>query len=254
MADTERALVDVLLALGRQREADLQAGVRRHANDPDADRLLHADPFALLLGILAQQHRTIPSEVWEVPWRLKARIGHLDPQRIAREEAPVRDAFASGIVCRAHRDRMAETTLRAAREVVDCYGGDASRVWSDTRDPREIERRFRRFYGAGPKIAAMAPAVLRRGFGASIDPGGDVAVDSNVRRVFQRTGLSLAQDGDAGVRSAATRLTPTDPAGLDLGAWLVGNTWCKRNRPKCLECHLLRECPDGARRTAGVLA
>ena len=106
----------------------------------------------------------------------------------------MREAFASGVVCRAHKRRMAEVTVRAARQVLDSYCGNASRIWSDTRDPREIEGRFRRFHGAGRKIAAMAPAVLRRGFHVSVELGGDIAVDGNVRRVFQRTGLSRPED------------------------------------------------------------
>ncbi len=238
--ERERAVVVELFALTAKRGRALRSGARRFADDPAADKLVREQPFARLLGMLAQQRRTRPGRAWEVPWRLMKELGHLDPRRIAAEEQTVRDVFASGSVRGAPKTRMAEIAVRAARQVIDVYEGDASLVWVTTHDPYEIRSRVRAFYGAGPKIAAMVPALLRYGFGASIGPGGDIAVDVNVARVFCRTGLSASTDGDA-VRAAARRIHP-DPAALDLGAWIVGSEYCRPTDPRCTECPLAVRC------------
>ena len=49
--------------------------------DPDADQLLHDDPLALLLGMLFDQQ--VPMEwAFASPAKLRARLGHLDANKI----------------------------------------------------------------------------------------------------------------------------------------------------------------------------
>ena len=50
--------------------------------DPDADRLLAEDPFALLMGFALDQQVTV-QKAFSGPADLKRRLGHLDPARIA---------------------------------------------------------------------------------------------------------------------------------------------------------------------------
>jgi hypothetical protein len=210
-------LVDQLLRIGCEREDAIRRRVIRHADEALADDLLHHDPFARLLGILSHQHRTQAGKAWEVPWRLQPVLGHLDPQRIISDEQQVRDAFSTGWIAR-NGTRMATITLSAAKTVLkDPYDGDASNVWDGIEDPVEVYRRFDEFDGAGQKIASMAVSILRRDFRVPIRPGGDIAVDKNVRRVFHRTGLVRPDGDNEEIRNAARVMHPEDPSALDFG-------------------------------------
>jgi hypothetical protein len=136
-----------IIELGRQREEEIRSGERRHADDEAADRFLHEDSFALLLGILSQQWHSRAGAAGEVPWRLRIALGHLDPHRIAGDGEPLREKFTSEI-CR-RPGRMAEITVPAARHVIEEYDGKAERVWLGVTDPSDVRRRFRQFYGLG---------------------------------------------------------------------------------------------------------
>jgi endonuclease III len=230
-----------LLEVGRVRQDDIRAGRLRHADSIEADQLLHNDPFARLLGLLSQQWRTRAGAAWEVPWRLQCELGHLDVRRIADTPDEVRAAFATGSICR-RPARMAEVTVRAANRVVDCYDGQAERVWDGVEEPGLLRARFAEFYGAGTKIASMSVGVLRRDFALPVEPGGDIAVDGNVRRVVRRTGLVTPDDTDDQIRAAARAMNPDDPSALDLGTWVVGSEYCRARRPACSAWSLAERC------------
>ena len=59
--------------------------------DPDADRLLAEDPFALLIGFALDQQVTV-QKAFSGPAELKRRLGHLDPARIAAMDPGELDA------------------------------------------------------------------------------------------------------------------------------------------------------------------
>lgn len=238
--DDEPWIVDVLLRVGAVREAEIRNGSRRLADDVVADQFLRENEFALLVGILAQQHRTRAGSAWGLPWRahrVLGGLGGLDPARIAASPDSATDTLRSvgGL-----SSRMVTIIVRAAQSVVSDFDGDASRVWCESASAAEIAERVRRFYGAGPKIAAMAPAVLSRFFGVAVEGAGEIAVDANVLRVFERTGLVDRGASHDAIRSKARSLVP-DAAMLDLGAWAVGAAWC-RAKPQCSACALSARC------------
>jgi uncharacterized HhH-GPD family protein len=53
--------------------------------DPEADELLTADPFALLLGMLLDQQYPM-EHAFRGPAKLRDRFGGLDPERIANAD------------------------------------------------------------------------------------------------------------------------------------------------------------------------
>ena len=59
--------------------------------DPEADRLLEQDPFALLLGMLLDQQVTMES-AFAGPHKIADRMGGLDPRTVA-EAAPAAAAL-----------------------------------------------------------------------------------------------------------------------------------------------------------------
>ena len=67
--------------------------------DPAADALLEANPFALLVGMLLDQQ--VPMEwAFTGPATLKARLGHLDAKKIAAmdvESMPLPSAGSSAV-------------------------------------------------------------------------------------------------------------------------------------------------------------
>ncbi len=99
--------------------------------DPAADDLLDRDPFALLVGMLLDQQMLIEA-AFAGPRKLADRMGGLDPRRIA--EAPpdeFADLAATPPAIHRYPRNMATRVQALARTVVEDYGGDASRIWTD---------------------------------------------------------------------------------------------------------------------------
>ena len=129
--------------------------------DEAADRLLDADPFALLLGMLLDQQ--VPMETaFSGPHKIVQRLGSLDPAALADADP---EAFAA--LCATppavHRypGSMAGRIQAVARAVVDDYDGDVARLWTDGEpDAREVLRRLRALPGFGDQKARIFLALL----------------------------------------------------------------------------------------------
>ncbi len=152
----------------------------RVTGDPDADRLLAADPFALLVGMLLDQQ--VPMEwAFRGPATLAERLGGLDPVGIAAMEPD--DLLAACLEKPAiHRypAAMAKRIHALAVVIDDDYGGDASRLWVGVDDPAEVLRRLRRLPGFGEQKAKIFLAILGKRLGVAptgwervADPYGD---------------------------------------------------------------------------------
>lgn len=142
--------------------------------DPDADRLLDADPFALLVGMLLDQQ--VPMETaFAGPAKIAARMStgdHLDPGRIAATD-PEEFAALCATPPAVHRfpSSMAERIQAVARAVVDDYDGDTARLWTDGEpDAAEVLRRLRSLPGYGEQKARIFLALLGKQRG--IQPAG----------------------------------------------------------------------------------
>ncbi|GEN79383.1 HhH-GPD-type base excision DNA repair protein [Actinotalea fermentans] len=139
--------------------------------DPEADRLLADDPFALLLGMLLDQQVAMET-AFAGPRKIADRMGGLDPARVADAEP---DAFAA--LCATppavHRfpGSMATRIQAVARAVVDDYDGDVTRLWTDGEpDAAEVLRRLRALPGFGDQKARIFLALLAKRRG--IQPAG----------------------------------------------------------------------------------
>jgi uncharacterized HhH-GPD family protein len=133
--------------------------------DPDADKLLHDDPLALLLGMLFDQQ--VPMEwAFASPAKLKERLGHLDATRIAAMDP---DAFVS-VCCEKpaiHRfpGSMGKRAYEVCRVVADEYDGDASRIWAGVDDGKEVLDRLLALPGFGGEKAKIFLAILGKRLG-----------------------------------------------------------------------------------------
>jgi uncharacterized HhH-GPD family protein len=131
------------------------------AQDPAADALLSANPFALLVGMLLDQQ--VPMETaFAGPKKIADRIGGLDATAIADYDP---DKFAALCSERPaiHRfpGSMAKRIQALAQLIVDRYDGDAAGLWAaGDPDAPELLRRLRELPGFGEQKARIFLALL----------------------------------------------------------------------------------------------
>ena len=131
-------------------------------DDPEACKLLAADPFALLVGFAIDQQVTVP-KAFAGPYALRERVGTLDPRKLAAID--LRPAFAEKPAIHRFPGAMADRVRELAAVVTEEYGGDASRIWSEARDSTDLKKRIGALPGFGEmKIKSLA-AVLAKQFG-----------------------------------------------------------------------------------------
>ncbi len=139
--------------------------------DDAADRLLDADPFALLLGMLLDQQFPMES-AFSGPHKIVQRLGSLDPAAVADAD-PQAFAALCAIPPAVHRypGSMAGRVQAVARAVVDDYDGDVTRLWTDgDPDAREVLRRLKALPGFGDQKARIFLALLGKQRG--VEPAG----------------------------------------------------------------------------------
>jgi uncharacterized HhH-GPD family protein len=171
------------------------------AQDPEADALLESCPFALLTAMLLDQQ--IPMEVafagpkkiadriaaasnnsnnrvdtsqqiamekaFAGPRTIADRIGEVDPQLIADFD-PERFAAVCAERPAVHRfpGSMAKRLQDLAREIVDRYQGDTTRLWLDgDPDGAEVLRRLKALPGFGEQKAKIFLALLGKQYGVT---------------------------------------------------------------------------------------
>ena len=128
--------------------------------DDGADRLLVEEPMALLIGFALDQQVPV-QKAFSGPKVLLDRLGTLDPKRLAAMDPAHVDAAAKGPPA-IHRfpGAMAKRVRELASYVAQTYDGDASRLWTDASDARDLKRRIAALPGFGDMKVASLTAVL----------------------------------------------------------------------------------------------
>jgi uncharacterized HhH-GPD family protein len=141
-----------------------------YTGDPEADRLIASDPFALLVGFALDQQVTVQKAFFG-PLDLKRRIGHLDPRQIAdMDPAELDRVFRERPAMHRYPGAMAKRVRALAAAIVADYEGDAERIWSEADDGADLERRLRKLPSIGEMKAKTITAVLAKRFGVQL-PG-----------------------------------------------------------------------------------
>ncbi|MGH9124274.1 MAG: HhH-GPD-type base excision DNA repair protein [Acidimicrobiales bacterium] len=141
------------------------------SGDPNADRLLSTDAFALLIGMVLDQQ--IPLEwAFSGPWHLQERMGTpLDAAEIAAMDP---DALVKVFSQRPALHRFpgsnAKRVQTLAQLIVDDYDGDASRIWQTAETGAELYRRIKALPGFGEQKARIFVALLGKQLG--VQPSG----------------------------------------------------------------------------------
>lgn len=146
--------------------------------DPAADRLLVEEPLALLIGFALDQQVTV-QKAFSGPLELKGRLGHLDAARIAATDPDVLDeAFRRRPALHRFPGAMAKKIRELCAAVAETYGGDASRIWTDATDGRDLRARLLALPGFGEMKVAGVIAILGKRLGVR-PPGWDEVAPSH---------------------------------------------------------------------------
>jgi uncharacterized HhH-GPD family protein len=130
--------------------------------DPEACRLLAADPFALLVGFAIDQQVPVP-KAFAGPSVLKQRVGTLEPARLAAMD--LTDAFRTPPAIHRFPGSMAERVRELAAVVAEEYGGDASRIWTEAADTADLRKRIGALPGFGEMKTMALGSVLALHYG-----------------------------------------------------------------------------------------
>ncbi len=129
----------------------------------EADRLLAADPMALLIGFALDQQVPVPT-AFSGPLKIKQRLGSIDAAELAAVEPERLDAaFREKPAVHRFPGTMATRVQDLARTVVSEYGGDAASVWTDATDSDDLRRRIEALPGFGEmKVKALGSVLAKR--------------------------------------------------------------------------------------------
>jgi uncharacterized HhH-GPD family protein len=134
-------------------------------DDEEACRLLAEDPFALLVGFALDQQVTV-QQAFLGPLRLKQRLGTLEPGAVAA--ADLEPLFRDKPAIHRFPGSMAGRVRELAATVVDEYGGDAARLWTEAADGADLRKRIGSLPGFGEMKVKSLGAVLANRFDVAV--------------------------------------------------------------------------------------
>jgi uncharacterized HhH-GPD family protein len=179
------------------------------AQDPAADKVLSEDPFALLTGMLLDQQ--FPMErAFAGPAKILDRFGTLNPEQIAAADPEeFADLCATPPAIHRYGRSMAGRVQALASHVVDEYGGDASRIWTEAASGSELMARLQSLPGFGKQKAQIFTALVAKQLGVRPDgwekAAGDYALDGyrSVADVVDPTSLQKVREFKQAKKAAA---------------------------------------------------
>ena len=181
--------------------------------------LEYQDPFQLLVATVLSAQTTDENVNRVTPvlferWPSPDDLAEADPDEV---EAVV---YSTG-----YYRQKTKSVLALAADIVERFGGEV---------PRDLDQLVS-LRGVGRKTASV---VLAEAWG---DPA--IAVDTHVKRVSMRLGLTNAAD-PVKVERTLRGLYPRDRwAGLSMRFIQLGRDVCDARRPRCWECPLRDRCP-----------
>jgi endonuclease-3 len=187
---------------------------------PDAACALRFDtPFQLLIATILSAQCTDEkvNEVTAVLFRQYGNAPALADAEPAQIEAIVRPT--------GFYRQKAKSILATARDVVERFGGEVPKTLEELTSLRGVARK-------------TANVVLGNAFGIPA-----LAVDTHMRRVHQRLGLSTSDDPDRIERDLMQLVPEPDWTHYTQRAIRHGRECCAARRPRCEACPLCADCP-----------
>jgi uncharacterized HhH-GPD family protein len=132
----------------------------------EANELIAKDPLALLIGFALDQQITVQT-AFAGPLKLKERLGgELDPAKIvAIDPAELEAIFRQKPVIHRFPGAMARRVQELCAVLLEDYGGDAERVWTEATDSADLARRIGALPGFGVMKISGLGSVLALRFG-----------------------------------------------------------------------------------------
>ncbi len=142
-----------------------------------ADRLIPADPLALLIGFELDQQVPL-QKAFSGPWEIRRRLGHLDAARIAATDPGELDrVFHERPAIHRFPGAMAAKVQALCAHIAERHGGDAARIWTEARDGRDLRDRLMALPGFGEMKVRTVLALLARQFGVDLPGLADLLPD-----------------------------------------------------------------------------
>jgi uncharacterized HhH-GPD family protein len=121
-----------------------------YTGDDAADRLLAENPIAMLIGFALDQQVTV-QKAFAGPTVILERVGTLDAAAIAgMDPAALAEAFRRVPAIHRFPGNMAGRVQQLCAHIAEHYGGDASRIWREAVDGRDLHQRLGALPGMGP--------------------------------------------------------------------------------------------------------
>jgi uncharacterized HhH-GPD family protein len=132
----------------------------------EANELIAQDPLALLIGFALDQQVTVPT-AFSGPLKLKQRLGgELDAAKIvAMDPEELESAFRQRPAIHRFPGSMARRVQELCAVVLEDYGGDAERIWTEATDAADLRRRIGGLPGFGEMKITGFGSVLALRFG-----------------------------------------------------------------------------------------
>ena len=136
------------------------------AQEPEADSLLSSSPLALLIGLVLDQQITL-EKAFTAPLLLSQRLGEaLDARKIAAlDPVQLENVFSEKPALHRYPAAMAQRVQEVCMVVATAYGNDASRIWTEAKDGKELLGRIRKLPGFGEMKAKIFVALLGKQLG-----------------------------------------------------------------------------------------
>ena len=140
----------------------------------EADALIAADPLALLIGFALDQQVTV-QKAFSGPFDLRQRLGHLDARRIAgTDPAELDRVFRERPALHRFPGSMAGKVQALCAAIAERYDNDASTIWREAADARDLQRRLLELPGIGDMKARTILAILGKRLGVDLPGMADV--------------------------------------------------------------------------------
>jgi uncharacterized HhH-GPD family protein len=131
----------------------------------EANRLIAADPMALLVGFALDQQVSV-QKAFSGPLALRERLGAIDPATLAG--ADLEPVFRAKPAIHRYPGAMATRVHQLAEHVLERYDGDAARVWTGARDASQLRANLAGLPGFGEMKVAGLAAVLAKRFDVAV--------------------------------------------------------------------------------------
>lgn len=180
-------------------------------DNPAADDLLTSNPFALLVGMMLDQQYPM-EHAFMGPQKVIERLGSFDPATIAAAD-PEEFATLCSTTPAIHRfpGSMAARLQELARIVTEEYDGDASRIWTDATDAKDLAKRLQALPGFGAQKVKIFVALVAKQL--DVRPtgwervAGDYALDGfrSVADVVDPSSLQKVRDHKKEIKAKAAK-------------------------------------------------